>query len=186
MANAPTLRERQAPLKARYDADPESAKLTITVRSVTEGDDPLRCRIAAGTEPGGAPAVWDVGAHPMAGGTGDLACSGDVLLASLAACQEITLRMVAAAMGIVLRSVEVTVSGDLDFRGTMAVDPETPVGFTAIRTEIRLAADAPADRLQRLAQRAERYCVVASTLRRPPLLTTSFVIEPTMPPGSGA
>src|SRR5215211_2085503 len=93
----PTLRERQAPLKARYESDPESAKLTITVRSVTEGDDPMRSRITTGA-PGAETdlASWDISAHPYAAGTGDLACSGDLLLASLAACQEITVRMVAA------------------------------------------------------------------------------------------
>lgn len=167
----PSLRERQAPLKARYEADPASAQLTITVRSATSGDDPMRCRIVS--EPAaGAAATWDAAAHPMAGGAGDLPCSGDLLLASLAACQEITLRMVAAAMGIALRRVEITVEGELDFRGTMGIDPETPVGFQRIRTEIAIDADAPADRLERLAQRAERYCVVASTLRQPPELST--------------
>jgi uncharacterized OsmC-like protein len=166
----PTLREKQAPLKARYEADPETAKLTITVRSSTTGGDPTR--VAIQTENGAH--EWAAGAHPMAGGEDDLACSGDLLLASLAACQEITLRMVAAAMGIKLEEVELTVEGDLDFRGTMGVDPETPVGFTAIRTTIAITADAPADRLERLAQRAERYCVVASTLRQPPVVTTTF------------
>jgi uncharacterized OsmC-like protein len=164
----PTLRERQAPLKARYDADPESAKLTITVKSNTTGDDPTRVSIQTAN----GEHAWAAGAHPMAGGEDDLACSGDLLLASLAACQEITLRMVAAAMGITLDSVELTVEGDLDFRGTMGVDPDAPVGFSAIRTNISLVADAPADRLERLVQRAERYCVVASTLRTPPALTT--------------
>jgi uncharacterized OsmC-like protein len=171
VTETPTLRERQAPLKARYEADPDAAKLTITVRSTTEGTDPTKVRI--GSEAAGG-VEWEVGAHPYAGGAGDLACSGDLLLASLAACQEITLRMVAAAMGITLDNVEVTVSGDMDFRGTMGVDPETPVGFQRIRTEIRVAAGAPADRLQRLAQRAERYCVVASTLRQSPVMELSF------------
>lgn len=179
-ATTPTLRERQAPLKARYEADPASAKLTMTVRSVTDGDDPTRSRIATGAPEAEVElAVWDVGAHPFAAGAGDLACSGDLLLASLAACQEITVRMVAAAMGIALQSVEVTVSGDVDFRGTMGIDPAAPVGFEAIRTDIRLVADAPADRLQRLAQRAERYCVVASTLRQPPALSTTIETLPT-------
>ena len=164
----PTLRERQAPLKERYERDPDSAKLTFTIVSRTAGDDPTKVRVATAGEPGVA---WDVGAHPFAGGEGDLACSGDLLLASLAACQEITVRMVAAAMGIALDSLEVTVEGDLDFRGTMGIDPEPPVGFRAIRTRVRLAADAPADRLERLAQRAERYCVVASTLRQSPEMT---------------
>ena len=177
MSVAPTLRERQAPLKARYEAEPDSAKLTITVRSVTEGDDPLRSRIATTPAMGAEPVNWEIGAHSMAGGTDELACSGDLLLASLAACQEITLRMVAAAMGIALQEVEVTVSGDLDFRGTMGIDPATPVGFERIRTEIRVTADAPADRLERLAQRAERSCVVASTLRQAPELTTTIRTE---------
>ena len=174
MAEAPTLRERQAPLKARYESDPESAKLTITVTSKTDGNDPTKVRIGSDAAGGVA---WDVGAHPLAGGEGDLACSGDLLLASLAACQEITLRMVATAMGITLDEVDVTVHGDMDFRGTMGVDPETPVGFQKIRTEIRVKADAPADRLQRLAQRAERYCVVASTLRQSPVMELSFDVD---------
>ncbi len=178
ISSTPTLRERQAPLKARYESEPGSAKLTITVQSATDGDDPTRVRIATAPLVAGEAASWDVGAHPMAGGEGDLACSGDLLLASLAACQEITLRMVAAAMNIKLDAVEVTVSGDMDFRGTMGVDPETPVGFERIHTDIRVAADAPPDRLERLAQRAERYCVVASTLRQPPTLSTSFQVAP--------
>jgi uncharacterized OsmC-like protein len=169
----PTLRERQAPLKARYEADPASARLTFTVRTATTGDDPMRSRIVS--EPAdGASGSWDVSAHPMAGGAGELPCSGDVLLASLAACQEITLRMVAAAMGIALRRVEVVVEGDLDFRGTMGIDPETPVGFERIRTEIAIDADAPPDRLERLMRRAERYCVVASTLRQSPEMSLRF------------
>jgi uncharacterized OsmC-like protein len=154
------LRERQAPLKARYESDPESAKLTITVRSSTEGIDPTKVRIGSDAAGG---VSWDVGAHPMAGGAGDLACSGDLLLASLAACQEITLRMVAAAMGITLDEVEVSVHGEIDFRGTMGIDLETPVGFERIRTEIRVVA-----------QRAERFCVVASTLRQSPVMELSF------------
>jgi uncharacterized OsmC-like protein len=169
-----TLRERQAPLKERYTADPESAKLTITVLSSTAGSEPTKVRIRTETGEEQPLGEWSVGAHPYAGGEGDLACSGDLLLASLAACQEITLRMVAAAMGITLDAVELTVEGDMDFRGTMGIDPETPVGFTAIRTKIRIEADAPADRLERLAQRAERYCVVASTLRNSPELTTTI------------
>jgi uncharacterized OsmC-like protein len=100
------------------------------------------------------------------------------LLASLAACQEITLRMVAAAMGIRLNSVSIAVHGDMDFRGTMGVDSETAVGFTRIRTEISVAADAPADRLERLAQRAEKYCVVGSTLRQSPVMETVFSTAP--------
>ena len=172
-----SLRERQAPLKAQYESDPGSAKLVISVRSATDSDDPTRCTISTFNAVGSHATRWDAGAHPMAGGEGDLACSGDLLLVSLAACQEITLRMVAAAMGIELRQVEIQVDGDLDFRGTMGIDQVTPVGFQRIRTTIRFDADAPADRLQRLATRAERYCVVGATLREGTELTTDIAIR---------
>jgi uncharacterized OsmC-like protein len=175
MTVSPTLRERQAPLKERYESNPESAKLTITVRSTTDSSDPTKVRISS--EAGGG-VDWEVGAHPYAGGEGDLACSGDVLLASLAACQEITLRMVASAMAITLDAVELTVEGEMDFRGTMGVDPETPVGFQKIRTTVKVTADAPADRLERLFQRAERYCVCNATLRNSPVMETNFSALP--------
>ena len=178
-----SLRERQAPLKERYQQDPESAKLTLTVRSVTEGSDPMRSRVVTVPPGDGEPVVFDSAAHPYAGGAGALACSGDVLLAALAACQEITIRMVAAAMNVTITKLELTVEGDLDFRGTMGIDPETPVGFERIRTRVALEADAPADRLQRLVQRAERYCVVNATLRDAPDLTTTFeTISTAAPP----
>lgn len=172
--DAPTLRARQAPLKARYEADPDTAKLTIRVHSISPGTDPTRSRIATVPIDGGEPVVWEAAAHPYAGGDGQEACSGDLLLASLAACQEITLRMVAAAMEIPLNNVNLTVEGDLDFRGTMGVDPETPVGFTAIRTTIEIDADASPERLEKLRQRAERYCVVGATLRQSPSIELSF------------
>jgi uncharacterized OsmC-like protein len=174
MSVSPTLRELQAPLKARYESDPDSAKLTIAVRSTTGGNDPTKVKIS--TDAGGG-VDYDVGAHPYAGGQGDLACSGDLLLAALAACQEITLRMVAAAMGITLDTVELSVEGEMDFRGTMGVDPETPVGFQRIRTIVKVSADVPTDRLDRLFQRAERYCVVNSTLRNSPVMETQFSAE---------
>lgn len=165
------LRERQAPIKTRFKEDPESAKTTISVRSVTEGFHPMRSRIAADAD---SSWTWDSTAHPQAGGFGDAPCSGDLLLASLAACQEVTLRMVAAAMGIQLESVEIVVEGDMDFQGTMGTDPDTPVGFTNIRTRVNVTADAPADRLERLAQRAEKYCVVNATLSSGPVMTTEI------------
>lgn len=174
VSETPTLRERQAPLKARFQEDPASARTTLAVHSVTgSGDDPTRVRIASGSVPG---VVWDAGAHPLAAGEGDLACSGDLLLGALAACQEITIRMVAAAMGITIDRLDLTVTGDLDFRGTMGMDRETPVGFTAIRVNAHIVADAPADRLQRLTQRAEQYCVVSATLHEPPTIETTFTV----------
>lgn len=169
-----TLRERQAPLKARYQEDPESAKLVMSAQSVTAGGDPTRCMIAVPNSGGKLAISWEAGAHPMAGGDGEVACSGDLLLASLAACQEITLRMVATAMGVELRNVQLRVEGDLDFRGTMGVDPETPVGFEAIRTIISFDADESPERLEKLVARAERYCVVGATLRDGTELTTSI------------
>jgi uncharacterized OsmC-like protein len=175
-----TLRERQAPLKAQYESNPDSAKLVMTVRSSTaDGSDPTRCAVTTAGYNGHSGVSWDAGAHPMAGGEGDLACSGDLLLASLAACQEITFRMVAAAMGIELKSLDVTVEGDLDFRGTMGIDRETPVGFQQIRSIVRFDADATPDRLERLAARAERYCVVGATLREGTKLTTDIAPSPT-------
>ncbi len=175
MSSTFNLRERQAPLKERFTTDPESAQATMSVRSVTEsGTNPTRVRIHtdAGTGFG-----WDVGAHELAAGEGDLPCSGDIFLASLAACQEITIRMVAAAMGIELKRLDLTVEGDMDFRGTMGVDKETPVGFQAIRVNVELEADAPNDRLERLIQRAERYCVVSATLKNPPSVEMSTTIN---------
>ena len=169
------LRERQAPIKTRFKDDPESAKTTISVRSTTQGHHPMRSTIAADADPSW---IWTSTAHPQAGGFGDAPCSGDLLLASLAACQEVTLRMVAAAMGIALDTVEIVVEGDMDFQGTMGTDPETPVGFTNIRTKVNITADAPADRLERLAQRAEKYCVVNATLRNSPDMTTEINAKP--------
>lgn len=166
------LRSRQAPIKERFADDPASAGATITVRSVTyPSPDPTRVAIRS-DGPNGA--IWEAGAHPLAGGEDDLPCSGDLLLASLAACQEVTLRMVANAMRIDLRRLDVRVEGDMDFRGTMGVDPETPVGFQDIRIHVAIEADAPADRIGRLIDRAERYCVVAATLAQPPRVTMSI------------
>jgi uncharacterized OsmC-like protein len=177
-----TLRERQAPLKEQYKTNPESALKTFTIVSSTTGDDPTRVRVR--TAGGGETPLgeWDVAAHPMVGGPDDVPCSGDLFLASLAACQEITVRMVAAAMGVTLERLDITIEGDMDFRGTLGVDRNAPVGFTAVRTKIALTADAPADRLERLVQRAEQYCVVSASLRNPPELTTTAEVTSSASP----
>ena len=156
------LRERQAPLKAKYKEDPDSGKTTISVRSVTTGDHPMRSRRSSPM-----PILMDLEQHrpPLCRRIGDDPCSGDLLMAALAACQEVTLRMVASAMGIQLDEVDITVEGDMDFQGTMGTNPDTPVGFTNIRTKVNITADALPDCLERLAQRAEKYCVVNATLR---------------------
>lgn len=164
----PTLRDRQSALKQGYRDDPTSAQLTTVVRSVTgASDDPRRVKIAVD---GPAGTVLEVGAHASVGGDDDLPCSGDIFLASLAACQEITVRMVAAAMGLELRRLDIRVEGDWDVRGTLAVDRDAPIGYTAIRIIADIDTDAPQDQIDRLLKSAERYCVVGATLHTPPTL----------------
>jgi len=163
----PTLREVQTSLKQGYRDDPESASITSAVYSTTpaKAEDPTRVRIAV-DGPNGV--VLEIGAHVAVGGKEDLACSGDIFLASLAACQELTIRLVAASMEIDLKRLDVRVEGDWDVRGTLAVSRESPIGFTAIRVLVGLDADAPADKLERLLSSAERFCVVSATLKSAP------------------
>jgi uncharacterized OsmC-like protein len=175
MTETLTIRERQAPLKAGYAADPASARQITRVFSTTAGDDPMRVQI--GTEAGNN-ARWNAAAHPAVGGYDDTPCSGDILIAAYAACQEITLRLVAQAMRIELEKVELTVEGEWDARGTLGVDRETPVGYTRIHTTIKVVTDAPEEQVRKLLDRYERYCVVGQTLRTPPELTASYSIEP--------
>jgi uncharacterized OsmC-like protein len=167
----------QRPLRERYAADPEHAPVTLTVRSApTDLSDPLHCAVT----PDSVPALrWSSGAHEAVGGVGDAPCSADLLLASLAACQEVTLRMVAANQGIELEDVEVVVEGDWDPRGTLAMGREFPVGLTAIRcrTTVRLAGDVDEERAARFLRSAERYCVVLSTLQGQPAVESEFSIE---------
>lgn len=171
------IRALQAPLKAAYREDPARAIATMTVRSApSDLANPLRCAIA----PDAAPAVvWESGAHPGVGGVEGLPCSGDMLLGALAACQEITVRMVAAAMGVELEALEVVASGDFDLRGTLGLSRDVPVGLTSIRchTRVKIAGDADPERARRLLENAERYCVVLSTLRGGVDVESRFVLE---------
>jgi uncharacterized OsmC-like protein len=169
------IKERQRPLRERYERDPASALVTLAVRSApSDLADPLHCAIGSdlGVE-------WRSGAHPAVGGEGDVPCSGDLLLAALAACQEVTLRMVAANLGLELEQVDVQVEGDWDPRGTLAMGREFPVGLTAIRchTTVRVAGDVDATRAERLLRSAERYCVVLNTLRGGVDATSTFSLE---------
>ena len=167
-----TLRERQAHLKQEYRERPELGMQTSAVTSVTgASDDPTRVRIAVDGIEG---AVLEIAAHHAVGGTHAVPCSGDVFLAALAGCQEITLRMVAAAIGLELRHLSVRVEGDWDARGTLGVDREAPVGFQALRMRIEVDTDAPEDQLARLMKSAERYCVIASTLKDAPPVEVSW------------
>jgi uncharacterized OsmC-like protein len=171
------IKALQRPLRDRYEADPNSAPLTLTVRSApTDLADPLHSGVVPDSVKG---IVWDSGAHPAVGGVGDVPCSGDLLLAALVACQEITLRMVAANLGIELAHVEVVAEGDWDPRGTLAMGKEFPVGLTAIRcrTTVRLAHGVDDDRAARLLRSAERYCVVLNTLRSSAEIESVFQIE---------
>ncbi|MCC6790624.1 MAG: OsmC family protein [Thermomicrobiales bacterium] len=174
MTETRTIRERQAPLKAMYQSDPSTARQITRVFSTTTGNDPMRVQI--GTDAGDA--RLNAVAHPAVGGYDDTPCSGDLLIASYAACQEITLRLVAVAMGITLDKVELTVEGEWDVRGTLGVDREAPVGYTKIHTTINVVSDAPEEQVKKLLARYERYCVVGATLRTPPEITTSYTIEP--------
>ncbi|MBV9171060.1 MAG: OsmC family protein [Chloroflexi bacterium] len=159
------LRELQAPIKARYQSDPTAAQITLRVKSsASDLADPLHCAMTPEAAPD---VIWQSGAHPGVGGVGDVPCSGDLLLGALAACQEVTLRMVAAAMGIEIESLEVEAIGELDLRGTLGMDREAPVGFSSIRCESRVKVkdDGRPERAKRLLENAERYCVVLNTLR---------------------
>lgn len=160
------LKSRQSALKQGYRDDPDSARITSAVESITPpNDDPTRVRIAVD---GPSETLLNIGAHVAVGGEPDLPCSGDIFLAALAACQEVTIRMVASAMGISLDRLAVRVEGDWDARGTLAVSRETPIGFTDLRVLVELDADIPEEQRARLLKSAERYCVVSQTLRNPP------------------
>lgn len=176
-AGAPALRERQDALKRAYRDDPATGRQTTVVHSVTgEGTDPTRVRIAVDGPSG---AVFDIGAHASVGGDGELPCSGDLFLAALAGCQEITIRLVAAALGLSLHRLAVRVEGDWDARGTLAVDREAPVGYTAIRIAVDLQTDGPEDRVARLLKASERYCVVGATLHDAPAVAFNATVNGT-------
>ncbi|KQV94572.1 OsmC family protein [Rhizobacter sp. Root1221] len=161
--NADDLRSVQAPLKERYRETPEAALITLHAEGrVGEG---LSCRIETGK------ALVVAGLHPATGGSGQAACSGDMLLEALVACAGVTLNAVATALGIVLRDASLRAEGDLDFRGTLGLSKEVPVGFQHIRLQFTLDTDASEEQLATLLRLTERYCVVYQTLSQPPALT---------------
>jgi uncharacterized OsmC-like protein len=160
------LRALQAPLKERYAGAPEAALVTLSAAG-TLGDG-VSCSVQTGR------ALAEAGLHPASGGDGSLLCSGDMLLEALVACAGVTLQAVATSLGISVRSGLVLAEGDLDFRGTLGVDREAPVGFAAIRLSFELDADAHAEQLATLRRLTERYCVVFQTLASAPALTTTL------------
>ena len=171
------IREVQGPIRERYRTDPGSAPVVISVRGGSADlADPLHCTV----RPEAAPEVeWRSGAHAAVGGAGDVPCSADLLLGALVACQETTLRMVAANAGIELEELEITAEADWDPRGTLAMGREFPVGLSAIRchTRVRIRDDARGERAERFLRSAERYCVVLDTLRGGVPVASTFDLQ---------
>jgi uncharacterized OsmC-like protein len=163
---AEELREVQAPLKERYRGQPDAAEITLTATgSLDEG---VSCSVQTGR------AIATAGLHPLTGGDGSLLCSGDMLLEALVACAGVTLRAVATSLGIPVAAGAVSAEGDLDFRGTLGVDREAPVGFKSIRLRFDLDTEASPDQLDTLMKLTERYCVVFQTLAEPPELSAGL------------
>lgn len=157
--DAESLRSLQGPLKSRYREDAEAASITMSAEGTLEDAD-IACKVETGR------AIVEAGLHPAAGGNGLLACSGDMLLEALVACAGVTVKAVATALEIPLRSGRVRAEGDLDFRGTLGVDKDVPVGFRSIRLGFEFDTDATAEQLATLMKLTERYCVVFQTISK--------------------
>jgi uncharacterized OsmC-like protein len=165
--DAEHLRAAQQPLKDAYRSDPAAALITLRAHGEL-GADEVSCSVETGR------ALAVAGLHPGTGGDGTLACSGDMLLQALVACAGVTLRAVATSLGIDVAGGTVRAEGDLDFRGTLAVAKDAPVGFTAIRLSFELDTGATQDQLDSLLRLTERYCVVFQTLARPAQLSAAL------------
>ncbi|HEY4409018.1 MAG TPA: OsmC family protein [Acidimicrobiia bacterium] len=161
------LQALQAPLKERYRDDPDAARITLSAEGRL-GDENVSCSVATGR------AIVEAGLHPATGGTGLLACSGDMLLEALVACAGVTLRAVATSLEISVGGGRLRAEGDLDFRGTLGVAKDAPVGFSAIRLAIDVDTDATDDELATLLKLTERYCVVYQTLAGSPSLDVTL------------
>jgi uncharacterized OsmC-like protein len=159
------LRTLQGPLKERYRSDPDAAVVTLAADGTL--DDGIACSVTTGR------ALATAGLHPATGGDGSLLCSGDMLLEALVACAGVTLRAVATSIGVEVTAGRVRAEGELDFRGTLGVDSDAPVGFRSIRLAFELETNADADQLATLQRLTERYCVVYQTLAGAPELSTS-------------
>jgi uncharacterized OsmC-like protein len=165
MSNGDELRALQRPIKDRYGEDPDAAQITLEAEGTL--DDEIACSVQTGR------AIVKAGLHPGTGGDGTLACSGDMLLQALVACAGVTMRSVATSMGLDV-SGSIHAEGDLDWRGTMAVDKDVPVGFRDIRMSFELTSDASDEQLETLQRLTERYCVVFQTLASSPSLSVSL------------
>jgi uncharacterized OsmC-like protein len=165
--DAATLRATQAPIKERYKADPTAAFITLKAKGSIDSDG-IACKLETGR------AMAMAGLHPLTGGSGLELCSGDMLLEALVACAGVTLKSVATAVEVPLRAGHVIAEGDLDFRGTLGVDKEAPVGFAEIRLRFEVETDAPQDKLDLLLKLTERYCVVYQTIKNGPKVSVSM------------
>ena len=161
------LRTTQAPIKDRYKQTPGAARITLKASGALD-DQEIACNVETGK------ALVAAGLHPGTGGSGAFACSGDMLLQALVACAGVTLKAVATALGIEVRNAKVLAEGDLDFRGTLGVAKDAPVGFSDIRLRFELESDAAPEQLDRLLALTERYCVVYQTLRNPARVTVGI------------
>jgi len=165
--DATALRAMQAPLKDRYKSDPDAAFITLKAKGALD-DASIACKVETGR------AIATAGLHPATGGSGMELCSGDMLLEALVACAGVTLKAVSTALDIPLKSGTVSAEGDLDFRGTLGVAKDAPVGFAAIRLAFDVATDAPQEKLDQLLKLTERYCVVYQTIRNGPAVTVTM------------
>lgn len=165
-----SLVARQAPFKQQYRDDPASA--VVTLRADAHLGEGVSCSVTTGR------ALAEAGLHPAAGGDGTQLCSGDMLLEALVACAGVTMKAVAISLGIDLRAGTVRAEGDLDFRGTLAVERDAPVGFRSIRLAFEVDSDADDEQLASLLKLTERYCVVWQTLRRPPDASVTLTAAP--------
>jgi len=168
--DAQELKSLQAPIKDKYRENPESA--LITLKACGSLDEGISCNVETGK------ALVKAGLHPATGGTGMLACSGDMLLQALVACAGVTLNAVATAIGVNIKNGSISAAGDLDFRGTLGVSKEASVGFTAIRLSFDLDTDASEEQLQSLLKLTERYCVVYQTLVSSPKVEVNITHAP--------
>jgi uncharacterized OsmC-like protein len=159
--DAAALRAMQAPIKDRYKSDPQAAFITLKAKGALD-DANIACKVETGR------ALAVAGLHPATGGSGMELCSGDMLLEALVACAGVTLKAVATAIDIPLKSGAVFAEGDLDFRGTLGVAKEAPVGFAQIRLRFEVDTDAPQEKLDQLLKLTERYCVVYQTIKSGP------------------
>ena len=165
--DATELRAMQAPIKDRYKSDPGAALITLKAKGSLD-DQSIACKVETGR------ALAVAGLHPATGGSGLELCSGDMLLEALVACAGVTLKAVSTALAIPLKSCTVSAEGDLDFRGTLGVDKEAPVGFAEIRLKFEVDTDAPQDKLDLLLKLTERYCVVYQTIKNGPKVSVSM------------